>query len=260
MAELDNKRRLLSSRWMSWYRDPVLIVAFGVVLGLDQITKAVIRQNLALGESIPREGTFRITHTYNTGSAFGLFPDQTLFLIIASFVGIAILLLVYRNATFPSFLLRLSLSMQLGGAVGNLVDRVRVGRVTDFVELGFWPVFNVADASIVIGITILGWLFFFTRREERGSSEVVVQRESEVGEISAAPFSPAQYGSQVQQERESEAWSREGMESVLENLPGPNPSGHGTCPACNSAMYLEDDAWRCPSCSFWEGYEHGESG
>ena len=259
MPELDNERRLLSSRWMSWYRDPVLIVAFGLVLGLDQITKFVIRQNLALGESIPREGTFRITHTSNTGSAFGLFTDQTLFLILASFVGIAILLLVYRNATFPSFLLRLSLSMQLGGAVGNLVDRVRVGSVTDFIQLGFWPVFNVADASIVIGISILAWLFLFTRREGRGSPEVVVEMEGEVGEVSADPFSPATYGSHVQQEQESEASSLEGTESVLENPPAPNPLGHSTCPACNSAIDLEDGGWPCPSCGFREEDEHGES-
>ena len=149
---------------LAWLRDPVLIVAVSLVFGMDQVTKAVVRHNLLLGESISEQGTFRITRTFNTGSAFGLFPDQTLFLIVASVVGIGVLLLVYRNHPLPSFPVRLSLGMLLGGALGNLVDRLRMGQVTDFIELGFWPVFNLADAAIVIGILIMVWSLLFTRK------------------------------------------------------------------------------------------------
>ena len=163
---------LLPSRDL-WKKAPVLVAAMGLVFALDQITKAVVRHYLAVGESIPAEGTFRITHTFNTGTAFGLFEDRTLFLIVASLAGIGVLLFVYRNHPFAGLPLRLSLGMQLGGALGNLVDRLRMGQVTDFVRLGPWPVFNVADASIVIGIIIVVNLFIFAGKEEkRGPSTV----------------------------------------------------------------------------------------
>ena len=158
---MEKDRRLLLSSWVSWYRDPILIVTLALVFGLDQVTKALVRHGLVEGEYYIREGPFRIVHTVNTGSAFGLFPNQTLFLIVASIVGIAILMLVYRNQLFPGFPLRLSLGLQAGGALGNLLDRLRLGEVTDFVELGFWPVFNLADAAIVVGIIIIVWLFLF---------------------------------------------------------------------------------------------------
>jgi signal peptidase II len=147
-----------------WYRDWLLLPLIGIVFGVDQLTKYLVRAHLQMGESFPGEGIFRITLTFNTGSAFGLFPNQTLFLIVASFIAIVILLILYRNHPFPGPLLRLSLGLQLGGALGNLVDRLRLGYVTDFIGLGFWPVFNLADASIVVGIVILVWLFLFPRR------------------------------------------------------------------------------------------------
>ena len=179
MAKLENQLRRPLPGWLSWYRDPVIILAISLVFALDQITKAVVRNNLVLYESVPRDGVVRITRTFNTGTAFGLFPDQTFFLILASFVGIAILLLVYRHYPLAGFPLRLSLGMQLGGAIGNLVDRVREGRVTDFIDLGFWPVFNVADASIVVGIIILAGMFLLTgtgakRRPAAGAAPAAV--------------------------------------------------------------------------------------
>ena len=167
MAKLGQRRRLPLPTWILWQKAPVLVAAMGLVLALDQVTKAVVRHYLAVGESVPAEGTFRITHTFNTGTAFGLFPDQTLFLILASLVGIGILLFVYRTHPFSGLPLRVSLGMQLGGALGNLLDRLRMGQVTDFVNLGFWPIFNVADASIVIGIIIVAGLFIFAGKEEK---------------------------------------------------------------------------------------------
>ena len=147
--------------WMSWLLDPVLLVSPSAVFAADQVTKAIVRHNLLLGQSVPFDGPVRITHTFNTGSAFGLFPDQTLFLILASFVGIGVLLVIYGTHAFQNLPLRLSLGMQLGGAVGNLFDRVRTGQVTDFMDVGPWPVFNVADAAIVIGMVIIAYVFLF---------------------------------------------------------------------------------------------------
>ena len=237
MVKLEKGGRLLSPGWISWCKDPVLILAITLVFSLDQITKAVIRDNLLLGESFPRDGVVRITHTFNTGSAFGLFPDQTLFLILASFVGIGILLLVYRHHPFPSFPLRLGLGMQLGGAIGNLLDRVRMGHVTDFIDLGFWPVFNLADASIVLGIIILAHLFLFVRREEKPSPGV------------GAPPSGAGAHSA---DHQSYDWS----EHKSTFIPGDDHIGEDLpCPICDSSMLEVPDGWRCSGCGVKERVE-----
>jgi signal peptidase II len=145
-----------------WYQDWLLLPVIGVVYLLDQATKYWAEENLCPSRSIPEDGSFRLTCTYNTGTAFGLFPDQTILLIIASFIGMGVLLLVYRHQPFPSPLLRVSLGLQLGGAIGNLTDRLRFGQVTDFVQLAWWPVFNLADAAIVTGIIILIAVFIFS--------------------------------------------------------------------------------------------------
>ncbi len=142
-----------------WYRDSLFLCLATAVFAADQITKHFVRTNLVpYLDSIPYEGPIRIVHVYNSGAAFGLFQDLTFPLIIASLVGIGILLLVYRNSSNPSLMLRLSLGLQVGGAGGNLLDRVRLGHVTDFIDIGPWPVFNVADASIVVGIFMLAWV------------------------------------------------------------------------------------------------------
>jgi signal peptidase II len=130
-----------------------------LVFLLDQLTKYVVRAFLPLRDSFPQEGFLRITHTYNTGSAFGLFQGQNTPLILVSVVGIAVLAWVYSSQLRVTGLLRLSLGMQIGGAAGNLLDRLRLGHVTDFIDVGPWPVFNLADSSIVLGLILLAWLF-----------------------------------------------------------------------------------------------------
>ena len=132
------------------------IVLLAVALfALDQATKAVVVQTLARGESWPADGFFRITHIGNSGSAFGLFGDQNVVLTVASVLGIGVLLLFYRSHPSPGLLVRLSLGLMLAGAFGNLTDRLMRGYVTDFIDIGPWYIFNVADASIVTGVIIL---------------------------------------------------------------------------------------------------------
>ena len=114
---------------------------------------------------------FRITHVTNTGSAFGFFPSQTALLILASLVGIAILIIFYRHQPLPGLLLRTSLGLQLGGAAGNLADRLTLGGVTDFIDIGRWPVFNLADSAIVIGIGILAWFFLSPSKQAQPQQE-----------------------------------------------------------------------------------------
>lgn len=141
------------------YKDLVLLQLTALIFLLDQFSKFLVRELLELRESYPGQGFIRFTHTFNTGSAFGLFQDQNFALILASVVGIAVLTLIYQSQRRPTNLLRLSLSLQLGGAAGNLLDRLRIGHVTDFIDVGPWPIFNLADAAIVTGLILLVWMF-----------------------------------------------------------------------------------------------------
>jgi signal peptidase II len=140
------------------YRDFTVLQSAVLVLLLDQFTKYLVIQSLDPGFSFPFRGFFRFTHVHNTGSAFGILQGLNTPLIFVSFIGIVILVLIYRSQPHPSNWLRLSLALQLGGAFGNLVDRVRLGYVTDFIDIGPWPVFNLADASIVTGLILLAWV------------------------------------------------------------------------------------------------------
>lgn len=167
------------SRVVPWYRDWLLLPIIGVVFLIDQATKLWVRLNIGEGQTIPSNSIFQITNVNNTGGAFGLFPNQTLLLIIASFIGIAVLVVMYRNQATASVLLRLSLALQLGGAGGNLLDRVTLGYVTDFIKLGFWPVFNLADASIVIGILMLAWILTTTPKPIRVTKGAGAQTDTD---------------------------------------------------------------------------------
>lgn len=148
------------------YRDFLLIQLAALVLFIDQFSKYLVREFLYLYQSFPADGFFRITHAFNTGSIFGIFQGQNTAFILVSFVGVGVLMLLYHTRRFPPGLLRLSLGLQLGGAFGNLLDRVRLGHVTDWVDIGPWPVFNVADACIVTGLVILAWLFIMSERKQ----------------------------------------------------------------------------------------------
>ena len=124
-------------------------------IAADQFTKYLIRDNMRIGESWPQEGFFRLTHGTNTGSAFGLFQDQTLILTIASIIAIGFIIYYYRSQASHSWISRLTIGLLLGGAVGNLIDRLIAGRVTDFIDVGPWPIFNIADSCITVGIVVL---------------------------------------------------------------------------------------------------------
>jgi len=140
------------------FKDFTVLQFAALVLLLDQLTKYLVIQVLSPGFSFPFHGFFRFTHVHNSGSAFGILQGLNTPLIFVSFIGIIILVLIYRSQPHPSNLLRFSLALLLGGAFGNLVDRMRLGYVTDFIDIGPWPVFNLADASIITGLVILAWV------------------------------------------------------------------------------------------------------
>jgi len=156
-------------RWGSLHliKDRIVVGLFVTVLAMDQISKLVVKSNLALYESWPEQGFFRITHGTNTGTAFGLLPNQTTFLIVASIVAIGFIIYLYGSQDKPNFPIRAAIGLQLGGAFGNLIDRLWAGAVVDFIDVGPWPIFNLADSSIVVGITILIVVFTFSRDGEK---------------------------------------------------------------------------------------------
>jgi signal peptidase II len=139
---------------------PFFLAASGVVVA-DQLTKHWIRSSLPEGQSLFEAGIFSITRVSpNTGAAFGLFQDQSFALAIVAIVGAALLLtyalfIHHRFSPLDNLLAWTALGLVLGGIVGNLIDRLRFGGVTDFISVGWWPAFNIADSSIVVGVILL---------------------------------------------------------------------------------------------------------
>ena len=153
-------RRVNSLRG-KWQNGVFFFIALLVVVA-DQLSKIGIRSNLALGESLPETGLFRLTHVYNTGAAFGLFQGQTFPLTIVAIFGIVVILLFtllfyHRFPLLGSRLGKPALGLILGGTIGNLIDRLRFGGVTDFIDVGIWPAFNIADSAVVVGTIILAY-------------------------------------------------------------------------------------------------------
>lgn len=143
-----------------------------LVVAVDQCAKSLVRRHLALNASwdpIPWLGRIvTFTHVQNTGAAFGLFPTGTVFLVVVAVVVIVLIVAYHRQFAGGSWVLRVAFGLQLGGASGNLVDRLARGFVTDFIDLHVWPVFNVADSSVVVGTALLAYyaLFLERRHEE----------------------------------------------------------------------------------------------
>lgn len=154
----------VSSLLQRWQRHQYTLLLMLGVLVADQLTKYLVSAYMDPGEAFPSGGLLQIKYTYNTGMAFGLLPGQTFLMILGSLIGISVLLLFYRNHSHAGWLIRLSLGLQLGGALGNLTDRVTLGYVVDFIKLGWWPIFNMADASISVGIALLAWLLLTSGR------------------------------------------------------------------------------------------------
>ena len=153
-------RRVNSLRG-KWQNVVFFLTALLVVVA-DQLSKIGIRSNLAMGESLPETGLFRLTHVYNTGAAFGLFQGQSFPLTIVAIFGIIVILLFtllfyHRFPLLDSRLGKPALGLILGGTIGNLIDRLRFGGVTDFIDVGIWPAFNIADSAVVVGTIILAY-------------------------------------------------------------------------------------------------------
>lgn len=142
-----------------------LFLIAAVVIAIDQYTKALVRAHLPLNVSWNPiawlDPIVTLTHVQNTGAAFGLLPQFGGMFIIIAIVVVLLIILFYRQLAQGSFLLQVAFGLQLGGALGNLCDRLARGYVTDFVDLRWWPVFNVADSAIVVGTILLTYYVLF---------------------------------------------------------------------------------------------------
>ena len=140
----------------------IFIIAISVII-LDQVTKFLALRFLQLNTPVELIKNFlNLTLVHNRGAAFGFFQNQLLLFVLVSFFAIGLILFNLKNKT-NSFILKLSLSLILGGAVGNLIDRLRFGFVVDFLDLRIWPVFNIADSVITLAAILLTWELLFRK-------------------------------------------------------------------------------------------------
>jgi signal peptidase II len=151
-----------------------LFVTVSIILGLDQWTKWLVRENIAFTQSWLPEGLTwlspyaRIVHWYNSGAAFGMFQGYGwVFIPLALLVSILIIY-YYPQIEARDWWLKLAMGMEMGGALGNVIDRFLLeGKVTDFISVGNFPVFNIADASVSVGVVIMVIGVYLTERKQK---------------------------------------------------------------------------------------------
>ncbi|MDD5409153.1 MAG: signal peptidase II [Candidatus Omnitrophica bacterium] len=140
----------------------ILVIVSSVVF-LDQLSKFIVVRFLQLNTPVSLIKNFLyMTLVYNRGAAFGMLKNQLLFFVLISFFVILFIFLHLKNKKIP-LLYKISLSLILAGSVGNLIDRLRFGYVIDFLDLRFWPVFNLADSALTIGALLLSWEILFNK-------------------------------------------------------------------------------------------------
>jgi signal peptidase II len=156
----------------------MLLVA-GLVIALDQWTKWLVRTNVPLNQSwqpawlVELGWPVRIVHGYNTGAAFGMFQNGNLVFTILALIMVALILYLYSKISAGDLLLLLAVGLYLGGVIGNLIDRLMLGKVTDFISIGTFYVFNVADSSINVAVAVFLLSFWFREQQAKGKTPEV---------------------------------------------------------------------------------------
>jgi len=152
LQPVSSAERSLAAGRTQWV---ILLLVAGAAVIADQLTKQVVGRTLGLGESVDIVGPFTIHHVQNSGIAFGLFGSRTSIVIVVTAIAVGAMLIFFARSGRRHPVLPVALGLVLGGSIANLVDRVRLGHVTDFLDLVAWPAFNLADTFIVVGVTIL---------------------------------------------------------------------------------------------------------
>jgi signal peptidase II len=144
--------RRLGATWPQWLSLGSVALAG---LGGDQLTKSIVTSRLDLNDEVHVVGPFSIHHVTNSGIAFGLFASATSIVILLTGLAVAWMLYFFARSGSRHPVLPVALGLVIGGSVSNLVDRVRLGHVTDFLDFKYWPAFNLADSFIVVGVVAL---------------------------------------------------------------------------------------------------------
>jgi signal peptidase II len=144
--------RSLGAGWPQWASLAAVALC---ALGADQLTKAIVTNRLDLTDEVEVFGSFSIHHVTNSGIAFGLFASATPIVILLTALAVAWMLYFFSRSGSRHPVLPVALGLVIGGSVSNLVDRVRLHHVTDFLDFRYWPAFNLADTFIVVGVGAL---------------------------------------------------------------------------------------------------------
>lgn len=170
LTPISAAERRLGAGWPQW-------ISLGTValsaLGADQLTKAIVTSRLDLNDEVHVLGSFSIHHVTNSGIAFGLFSSATPVVILLTSFAVAWMLYFFAKSGSRHPVLPVALGLVIGGSVSNLADRVRLGHVTDFLDLRWWPAFNLADTFIVVGVVALLLALVWSDRKAAGSRGVV---------------------------------------------------------------------------------------
>lgn len=167
----------------------ILFGVAGLIIVLDQWTKWLVRENIAFGAQWLPEGLnwlspyARIVYWHNSGAAFGMFQNASMIFTVLAFIVIGAIIYYYPQVETADWTLRLAMGLQMGGAAGNLIDRLTIGKVTDFISIGTFPVFNVADSSISVGVAVLLLGVWINERHEK-LKKAAEEKSKESGENS----------------------------------------------------------------------------
>ncbi len=133
-----------------------LIFTIIITMFADQLSKFIVQRTMELGQSVPVvQNVFHLTYILNPGAAFGLLANRTVFFVMTTLVVVIVVIIYYIKSGQKRGAQPVALGLLLGGALGNLVDRIRYGKVVDFFDFRVWPVFNLADTAIVTGAGLL---------------------------------------------------------------------------------------------------------
>jgi signal peptidase II len=164
LTPISSAERSLAAGLRQWGGLGLVVAA---ALAADQATKQLVSGQLALGESVDLVGPFTIHHVQNSGIAFGFFSSATLIVIVLTGIAIGWMAAYFARSGARHPVLPVALGLVMGGSLSNLVDRVRLGHVTDFLDVRWWPAFNLADTFIVVGVLILLATLVAADREPR---------------------------------------------------------------------------------------------
>jgi signal peptidase II len=169
LSPISTAKRSLAAGPAQWLALAAIALA---AVAADQLTKHIVVSTLQLDEGTHVIGPLWIHHVQNSGIAFGLFSSATAVVIVLTGIAVAWMLVYFARSGGRHPILPVALGLVIGGSASNLLDRVRLGHVTDFIDLRFWPAFNLADSFIVIGVGLLLAALLAAEREPRRSRQV----------------------------------------------------------------------------------------